>query len=116
MSPVVPLIAIRSPSCSVVPFTLTVPAETSISRSEAPHTQGRPIPLATRAACEALPPSLVRIPRAASNPATSSASVNGRTRITSRPSPRAATAAAALNTTSPLAAPGEAATPRARTS
>ena len=60
----------------------------------APTTAGRPIPRATSAACDALPPSDVRIPRAAWKPATSSASVNGRTRITSRPSPAASTAAA----------------------
>jgi hypothetical protein len=41
--------------------------------------------------------------------------VNGRTRITLRPSWAAATAAGAVNTISPLAAPGEAATPRAIT-
>jgi hypothetical protein len=45
-------------------------------------------------------------------PATSSASVNGRTRITS---PSAATASSAVKTILPLAAPGEAPTPRART-
>ena len=70
------------------------------------------MPRATSAACEALPPSEVRIPLAAWKPATSSASVNGRTRITSRPSSAAATASAAVKTTSPLAAPGEALTPR----
>ncbi len=56
------------------------------------------------------------MPLAAWKPATSSASVNGRTRITSRPSSAAATASAAVNTTSPLAAPGEALTPLASTS
>ena len=56
------------------------------------------------------------MPLAAWKPATSSASVNGRTRITSRPSSPAATASAAVNTTSPLAAPGEALTPLASTS
>ena len=44
------------------------------------------MPRATSAAWEALPPSLVRMPRAAWKPETSSASVNGRTRITARPS------------------------------
>ena len=78
---------------------------------------GRPMPRATSAACEALPPSLVRIPLAAWKPATSSASVNGRTRITSRPSlRRPRPRPAAVNTISPLAAPGDAATPRASTS
>ena len=74
------------------------------------------MPRATSAACEALPPSLVRMPRAAWKPATSSASVNGRTRMTSRPSSAAWTASAAVKTTSPLAAPGEALTPLASTS
>ena len=74
------------------------------------------MPRATSAACDALPPSDVRIPRAAWKPATSSASVNGRTRITSRPSFAASTAAAAVNTTSPFAAPGDALTPVASTS
>ena len=74
------------------------------------------MPRATSAACEALPPSEVRMPLAAWKPATSSASVNGRTRITARPSLAAATASGAVNTIAPLAAPGEAATPRAMTS
>ena len=74
------------------------------------------MPRATSAAWEALPPSLVRIPRAAWKPATSSASVNERTRITSRPSAAAATASGALSTISPFAAPGDAATPVATTS
>ena len=56
------------------------------------------------------------MPLAAWKPATSSASVNGRTRITSRPSSAAATASGAVKTIAPLAAPGDAATPRATTS
>ena len=51
------------------------------STTGAPVTAGTPIPRATSAACEALPPSEVRIPFATWKPATSSASVNGRTRI-----------------------------------
>ena len=73
------------------------------------------MPRATSAACEALPPSEVRIPAAAWNPATSSASVNGRTRITVFPSAACSTASGAVNTIAPFAAPGEAATPRAST-
>ncbi len=88
-APLDPSIAIRSPSWSTVPFTRTSPPCRSISSSAAPVTAGRPIPRATSAACEALPPSEVRIPAAASNPATSSASVNGRTRIMSTPRPAA---------------------------
>ena len=53
------------------------PPSRSICSSEAPATHGRPMPRATSAACEALPPSEVRMPRAAWKPATSSASVNG---------------------------------------
>ena len=73
------------------------------------------MPRATSAAWLALPPSLVRTPFAAWKPATSSASVKGRTRTTERPSPTAATASEAVNTISPFAAPGDAATPVART-
>ena len=64
----------------------------------------------------AVPPLLVRMPSAASNPFTSSASVNGRTSTTFRPSSRAATASEAVNTIPPLAAPGDAGTPLASTS
>ena len=56
------------------------------------------------------------MPWAAWKPATSSASVKGRTRMTFLPSAAAATASSAVNTIRPLAAPGEAATPRASTS
>ena len=70
------------------------------------------MPRATSAAWLALPPSLVRIPRAAWKPATSSASVKARTRITSRSCSPARTASSADRTISPFAAPGEAATPR----
>ena len=112
-SPVVPLIAITSPLWSSVPLTETVPPSTSTWRSEAPATHGRPMPRATRAACEALPPSDVTIPFAASNPATSSASVKGRTRITASPPAARPTASSAENAIAPFAAPGEAGTPRA---
>ncbi len=74
------------------------------------------MPRATSAACEALPPSEVRIPAAVAKPATSSASVKGRTRMTRRPSLAAATASSAVKTIVPFAAPGDAATPRAITS
>ena len=108
--------AIVSPSPSFVPFTLSVFAWRSMSSAAAPDTHGLPIPRATSAAWLALPPSAVRIPRAAWKPATSSASVNGRTRITSRPSSAAWTASSAVKTIAPFAAPGEAATPSASTS
>ena len=115
MQPVVPSMLMRSPEPRRVPLTRTCPACTSIS-TEAPVTAGTPMPRATSAAWLALPPSDVRMPLAAKKPATSSASVNGRTRITSRPSASACTASLAVKTISPVAAPGEAATPLARTS
>jgi hypothetical protein len=63
--PVVPSIAIASPAASRVPSTLTVLDFRSIASAWAPTTAGRPIPRATSAAWEALPPSEVRIPFAA---------------------------------------------------
>ena len=113
--PWLPSIAIRSPARTTRSPIRTSPRASSTTTSAAPVTAGRPIPRATSAAWLALPPSLVRIPRAAWKPATSSASVKARTRITSRPSAAALIAAGALSAISPLAAPGEAATPRART-
>ncbi len=115
-SPEVPSIAIWSPWRSTISPTRTSRAARSMSSAEAPQTHGLPIPRATSAAWLALPPSEVRIPRAAKNPATSSASVNGRTRITSRPRLAHATASGAVKTICPLAAPGEALTPRTRIS
>jgi hypothetical protein len=56
------------------------------------------------------------MPLAAWKPATSSASVNGRTRIASRLRYALSFASAAVNTIAPFAAPGEAGTPRASTS
>ncbi len=58
-------------------------ASSSTLSVPAPATQGRPMPRATSAACEALPPSAVRMPLAAWKPPMSSASVKERTRITS---------------------------------
>ena len=53
-------------------------------------------------------PSSATWPTTPSLPATSSASVNGRTRMTSRPAAWASTASSAVKTISPLAAPGDA--------
>ena len=85
-------VALAAARCSPTRIRLAL---RSIFRSPAPATQGLPIPRATSAAWLALPPLLVRMPLAAWKPATSSASVNGRTRITSRPSSAAATASSA---------------------
>ena len=109
-----PSIAIVSPAASSASPIRTTPASASTLTAEAPVTQGRPMPRATSAACEALPPWAVRIPRAAWNPAMSSASVNGRTRITSSPSAARRTASGGAEHDRP---PGGArATPRPRSS
>ncbi len=114
-APVVPLIEIMSPSASTVPVPETtarfLPA--SILSDSAPHTHGLPMPRATTAACEVLPPCEVRIPSAAIMPCRSSGVVSQRTKMTLRPSATAATASSAVKTTSPTAAPGEALRPLA---
>ena len=57
----------------------------SIVSAEQPATHGLPIPRATRAAWEAMPPWAVRIPFAAIRPWMSSGLVSQRTRMTSSP-------------------------------
>ena len=117
ISPVEPLMAMKSPSASSCPSgSFSLRPRTSMCTFAAPVMAGRPIPRATSAACEALPPVVVRMPLAAAKPATSPASVNERARMTSRPSALADDASAAVKTTSPLAPPGEAAMPIAATS
>ena len=64
------------------------------------------MPRATTAACDVLPPRLVRMPRAATMPRRSSGLVSRRTRITSSPRSAHSTAAAESKTTLPTAAPG----------
>ena len=114
--PVRPSIAIRSPSRRSRSPIVSVPRSGSILISEAPTTQGRPMPRATIAACEDLPPWAVRMPRAAWKPATSSAEVNERTRIESSPSAARSWAALAVSAIVPDAAPGDAGTPRVSSS
>ena len=66
------------------------------------------MPRATTAACDVLPPRLVRIPRAATIPPRSLGVVSRRARMTDSPRAAQATAVAESNTTLPTAAPGEA--------
>ena len=66
--PVNPSIVIVSPSRTVVPFALNARASRSILIASAPQTAGMPSPRATTAACEFVPPALVRIPCAAIMP------------------------------------------------
>jgi hypothetical protein len=86
-------------------------ADTSMMRPLAPVTAGLPMPRATTAAWEVLPPWAVRMPSAAAMPWMSSGVVSGRTRITGPPSAAISTARSASKATRPEAAPGEAATP-----
>ena len=78
------------------------------SSASAPHTHVRPMPRATTAACDVLPPRLVRMPLAATMPRRSSGLVSLRTRITSSPRSAHSTAVSESKTALPTAAPGEA--------
>jgi len=80
-----------------------------------PTTAGLPICRPTTAACEVIPPVAVKTPWAALIPWISSGDVSSRTRITFLPWLAQTTASLAVKTTWPVAAPGEAASPLART-
>ena len=98
-----------SPSRIVSPAIVTIRcAFVSTSSDSAPHTAVLPMPRATTAACEVLPPRLVRMPAAAIMPSRSSGFVSRRTRMTLSPAAAHFTAVAESNTTRPTAAPGEA--------
>ena len=114
--PVPPSIVITSPSASSRPLSEKVRASRSIVRPSQPATHGLPIPRATTAACEVMPPCAVRMPFAWSRPWMSSGVVSQRTRITSSPAWPRSSAESASSTALPDAAPGEAFSPRAATS
>ena len=79
--------------------------------SPQPDTQHVPIPRATTAACDVIPPRTVKIPCEAFIPVISSGEVSRRTKTTFSPFSFQATASSAVNTTLPQAAPGEAPKP-----
>ena len=79
--------------------------------SPQPDTQQVPIPRATTAACDVIPPRTVKIPCEAFIPVISSGDVSRRTRTTFSPLSFHSTASSAVNTTLPQAAPGEAPSP-----
>jgi hypothetical protein len=68
---------------TIAPSTFICRFSRSMRMEAAPTIHGTPNWRATTAACEVAPPSLVRMPFAASIPWTSSGLVNGRTIITS---------------------------------
>ena len=84
----------------------------STSSSSAPQTQVLPMPRATTAACEVLPPREVRMPSAAIMPSRSSGLVSRRIRMTFSPDRDHLTAVYESKTALPTAAPGDAAMPR----
>ena len=111
MLAVVPSIEITSPSTNVLPPSSNFLLASSILIAEQPETQHSPIPRATTAACDVIPPRTVRIPWAAFIPVISSGDVSRRTRTTFSPLAAHSTASSAVNTILPQAAPGEAPRP-----
>lgn len=112
-SPVDPSIATTSPSWTTCPSALKLRVTTSMSSASAPTTHVRPMPRATTAACDVLPPRAVSTPTAAIMPPRSSGFVSRRTSTTSLPSAAHSCAVGESKTAIPTAAPGEAAIPRA---
>ena len=92
------------------------PAATSIESPSQPATHGLPMPRATTAACDVMPPCAVSTPCAWSRPWMSSGVVSQRTRMTASPALPSSSARSASKTTLPEAAPGEAFSPVATTS
>ncbi len=114
--PVPPSIVIVSPSCSNRPPRVIVFAALSMSRPSQPATQGLPMPRATTAACEVMPPCAVSTPLAWIIPWMSSGVVSQPTRMTASPALPRSSAVSASSTIAPDAAPGDAFSPRAATS
>ena len=85
-SPVPPSIVITSPSAICSPWREPSRPFASTESPSQPATHGVPMPRATTAACEVMPPCAVRMPCAAIIPWMSSGVVSQRTRITSSPS------------------------------
>ena len=90
---------------------VTVFASSSIIAEPHPHTQHLPIPRATTAACEVIPPRIVKIASDATIPTISSGEVSARTKTTFSPLACLASASSAVNASLPVPAPGPAAKP-----
>ncbi len=115
-SPAVPSSEITSPSRIVRSPAVKRSVERSIRTVPAPATQHLPMPRATTAAWDVMPPVAVRMPCAAFMPPMSSGLVSLRTRITFSPAAAFISASSAVKTTLPVTAPGLAGRPRAITS
>ena len=101
----------KSPSWNSFPPSVNFLFASSITMSPHPDTQHSPIPRATTAAWDVIPPRTVRIPCALFIPVISSGDVSRRTRTTFSPLSAHSTASSAVNTTLPQAAPGDAPRP-----
>ena len=102
---------IASPSWYSLPPRVKRLFSSSMTISPHPDTQHLPIPRATTAAWDVIPPRTVRMPWAAFMPSISSGDVSRRTSTTFSPRSAHSLASSAENTILPQAAPGEA--PRA---
>ena len=111
--PVEPSMLIQSPSWKTTSPMVAVLASSSTRSAPQPATQQVPMPRATTAAWEVMPPRAVRMPCACAMPSISSGEVSRRTRTTFLPVLAAAVASSAVKYTMPQAAPGEAARPMA---
>ena len=100
-----------SPSRISRPPTRAIFATASMLSDPAPDTHGRPMPRATTAACDVMPPRAVKMPLAACMPWMSSGEVSVRTRMTDWPSSARFSAVSLSNTAIPDAAPGDAGRP-----
>ncbi len=113
--PEAPSMVIKSPARTSTPPIRQYPELSLMTNSRQPTTQLLPIPRATTAAWLVIPPRAVRIPCAACIPRMSSGDVSVRTNNTRSPASCRRTASSAVNTTRPLAAPGDAGNPLANT-
>mmetsp|Transcript_2370 Transcript_2370/g.5972 ORF Transcript_2370/g.5972 Transcript_2370/m.5972 type:complete len:250 (-) Transcript_2370:1322-2071(-) len=110
-SPVLPLSESQSPVLYVLPPSSQVLSRSLTTSSWHPDTHVLPQPLATTAACDVMPPLLVRMPSAACMPLTSSGEVSARTRMAAPPWALKASASSGVKTIWPTAAPGDAGSP-----
>ena len=99
----------QSPSWKVLPARVNCLFSSSMAMAPQPETQHLPMPRATTAAWEVMPPRTVRMPWAAFMPSMSSGEVSSRTRTTFSPRSAQSLASSAVKTILPQAAPGEAA-------
>ena len=104
-----------SPSLRVFPFMVSVFFSSLMSASLQPATQHLPMPLATTAAWDVMPPLVVKMPCAAFIPIKSSGDVSTLTKMTFSPASFLLWASSASNTILPTAAPGEAGNPLPKT-